>query len=345
MRTYWNVRVRSSFVAFLVASLAACVAPNDTLRAGSVLRSIDNDVFDRSDDQYTSGVSFSYLSQPKASFAESPLPKSVAGFLDARWPFPEQAQRFVIYSLSHRSFTPTDLDARAVVADDLPYSALLYGTATVGSQGADSLNALSVSLGVVGPLALGEEIQTTVHDWIGSSEPRGWDNQLENEPLVNVGVDHRRRMLRMGRSEGLGGDLLGGVSASVGNLQTQASLASTVRLGYRVPANFHMQAPFLADESLGLRAYRRSAKRRSFYAFAGFAATALANAIYLDGNTFRDSHSVDHDNYVLRASFGLSARYGPTLATIAYERATLPWDHPDGLDDESYLRFGISWDF
>lgn len=337
-------RVWSALSLILLLS-PACVAPGDSLAAGSVLRSIDNDSLDDSDDQYTSGVSLSYISRHEPSFARTPLPEWIGGALDDHWPFEGQDQRFVIYSLSHRVFTPTDLSARGVVEGDIPYAGLVYATATVGSQSPRALNAFALTLGIVGPAALGEEIQSGVHSLIDSEDPKGWDEQLDNEPLLNVGYEHRRRLLRSGAWKGVSGDVLGAFSASAGNLQTQATLASTARVGFRVPSNFHMQSHFLAEESLGLRANDPDPKRRSLYLFTGFAATALANAIYLDGNTFSDSHSVDHDHYVLRGSVGIAGSYGPVLGSLAYERATLPWDHPDGLDDESYLRLALSWDF
>ncbi len=106
-----------------------------------------------------------------------------------------------------------------------------------------------------------------------------------------------------------------------------------------------MQAPFLTDKLHGLREYEQLEKRHSAYAFAGFAATALANAVYLGGHTFGDSHSVSHDNYVLRASASVAATRGSILTTLTYEQATLPWDHPDRLDEESYVRLGVSRDF
>ena len=333
------------FAPLLLTLLLVGCATGDGFRAGSVLRSVDNDSLDHSDDQYTSGLSLSYISKPAASFRETPLGESLGGALDERWPFAEQDQRFVIYSLSHRIFTPTDLSATDVVEDDLPYSALLYATVTAGSQSRDALSAYSLTLGLVGPLAFGEAVQSTVHDWIGSEEPEGWDEELRNEPLLNFGVEHRHRLRRFGSATGFGGDVLASASGSVGNLQTQATLASTVRVGYQVPTNFHMLAPFLAEESLGLRSYDPVRERRSFYAFTGLGATALLNAIYLDGNTFADSHDVDHDHHVLRASTGLAGQYGPLLATLSYEWATLPWDHPDGLNDEAYVRLGVSWDF
>jgi len=334
--------VLSAVPTFLFVS---CTATGGTLAAGSILRSVDNDLFAKSDDQYSSGLSISYVGPPEQTFSDTALPSWIGGFLDDHWPGTAEDERFVIYSISQRLFTPTDLEATEVVEDDLPYSALFYATATAGTQSADELDAASLSLGVVGPLALGEEVQSSVHKLTGSDDPKGWDNQLENEPLLNVGFEHRQRLMRFGQSSGIGGDLLAGLSASAGNLETQATLASTVRLGWRVPSNFQMQSEFLAEDSLGLRPWSPTPEKPFFYAFAGFAGTLLANAIYLDGNTFADSHSVEHDPYVLRGSLGLAWQYGRLLVSTVYERATLPWDQPEGLDHEDYLRFGISWDF
>ncbi len=324
--------------------LASC-ATDGGFNAGSTLRSLDNDAFGHTDDQYTSGLAISYVSQPSASFEDTSLPESIGELLEERWLFDDEDQRFVIYSLSHRSFTPTDLTATALIENDLPYSSSLYGTVVVGSQNRDSLNALSLSVGVVGPLAFGEELQSATHELIDSKEPQGWDNQLENEPLLNIGVDARRRLATFGERDGFGGDLLGGVSASLGNLQTQASVATTLRAGYGVPSNFHMQTPFLTEVSLGLRAYDKRDGRWSAYGFAGVGATVLANAIYLDGNTFRDSHSVSHDHFVARGSVGLALRYRRILLALSLEAASIPWDQAEGLDFENYGRIGLSWDF
>ncbi len=324
--------------------LTACAADGG-FRAGSTLRSLDNDAFGHTDDQYTSGLAISYVPVPVESFEETSLPLGTGVLLDGLWPFEQEDQHFAIYSISHRLFTPTDLAATEVVQGDLPYSALLYGTLVAGSQSRDSLNALSLSLGIAGPLAFGEELQSLTHELIDSADPQGWDNQIENEPLLNFGLDMRRRFTSFGNRDGFGGDLLGGVSASLGNLQTQASLATTLRLGYGVPTNFHMQAPFLAEESLGLRAYDEHSGPWSIYGYAGFGGMALANAIYLDGNTFRDSHSVSHDHLIARGSAGLAMRYKKLLLTLSFESASVPWDREDGLDRENYGRIGISWDF
>lgn len=335
----------SNLIKILALAILTSCATDGGFSAGSTLRSVDNDAFGHSDDQYTSGLAISYVPKPVASFEQTSLPDAVGSWLEDRWFFNDEDQRFVIYSLSHRLFTPTDLSAKQLVKDDIPYSALLYGTAVVGSQSRDSLNALSLSVGVVGPLAYGEEVQSAMHGLIDSAEPEGWDNQLENELLVNVGFDSRRRLASFGARGGFGGDFLGSVSGTLGNLQTQATVATTFRAGYGVPTNFHMQTPFLTEESLGLRAYDEVEHKWSAYGFVGVGVSALANAIYLDGNTFRDSHSVSHDHIVSRGSFGLALRYSKLLLTFSIEAATVPWNQADGRDYEQYGRIGLSWDF
>lgn len=328
----------------MVLVVSSCGSPGG-LSAGSTLRTFDNDSPQRSDDQYTSGLSFSYVSDDLESFEASPLTDSVGRWLDRSFDLDDHDQPFVIFSASQRIFTPTDLDARHPVEGDLPYSASLYGTVVAGTQDRDRLDAISLTAGLVGPLALGEQTQKAIHRWIGSAEPRGWEHQLETEPLVNFGYDHRRRLTSFGNRAGFGGDLLGGVSASLGNLQSQVSIGTTVRYGFRTPTNFHMPTHFLAEESLGLRAYDEPEGDGSWYLYAGAVATALGNAIYLDGNTFRGSHSVDHEDHILRSSVGLATRYRRLLVTISLESNTIPWNHPDGLDHERYARIGVSWDF
>lgn len=341
MRNVCPARSVGSWALLLFCS-ASCVATG----RGSVVASVDNDSIDKSgDDHYSSGLALAYVSELEGSFADTPLLGSLARELDEHWPFDDHDQRFVIYSLSHRLFTPSNLSRKEVVEDDLPYSAMFYARATVGSQSYRELTAFSLVLGFVGPWALGEEFQSAAHAVFGSSDPQGWDHQLDNEPLLNVELEHRRRLWRGEKQDGFGGDLLASISASAGNLQTQATVAATVRTGYRLPSNFHMQTPFLGEESLGLRSHDPLDDRSFVYAFASFAAAGLANAIYLDGNTFSDSHSVDHDHHVLRGSIGLAGRHGPILASASYELMTLPWDPPDGQDDDYYLRLNLSWDF
>lgn len=43
----------------------------------------------------------------------------------------------------------------------------------------------AISLGVMGPAALGEEIQTNIHRWTGNKLPKGWQHQIKNDLILN----------------------------------------------------------------------------------------------------------------------------------------------------------------
>jgi hypothetical protein len=41
---------------------------------------------------------------------------------------------------------------------------------------------------VVGPASQAEKTQKDFHNLIGGDEPMGWDTQLPNEPVINIGL-------------------------------------------------------------------------------------------------------------------------------------------------------------
>ena len=46
---------------------------------------------------------------------------------------------------------------------------------------------MELKLGVVGLASHAEDVQKEFHDMIGGDEPMGWDTQLPDEPVINVG--------------------------------------------------------------------------------------------------------------------------------------------------------------
>ncbi len=194
---------------------------------------LDNDTFADSDDDYTSGVQVGWVSGYLGSFDEAPIWGGAGRWFDGLSIFErERQQRFFSYSLSHRIFTPSDItDPDPVDGADLPYSASLCLTATAGAQNDETMDALSFVVGVVGPIAGGEAIQNGVHDLIGSKAAEGWDTQIDNELLLNVGYERRWRLWRHGSSV----DWLVSLSGSAGNLLTMATAGTAMRFGWNLP--------------------------------------------------------------------------------------------------------------
>ena len=69
---------------------------------------------------------------------------------------------------------------------DLPYAGLLAWQGTVYAWDANVSDQLSLYLGMVGPASLAEPAQKGIHNVIGADEPKGWQYQLNNEPVVKI---------------------------------------------------------------------------------------------------------------------------------------------------------------
>lgn len=119
---------------------------------------LENDLFGSGDDQfYSHGTEISYFrpGEPPAWLA------TVARDL----PFFELGEtQAVQFSLGHKIYTPEDKQATVLLPDDRPYVGWLFGNAELLSRFAttsssQASNLVGVTLGVVGPAALGEEIQ------------------------------------------------------------------------------------------------------------------------------------------------------------------------------------------
>lgn len=323
-------------------------APQEgAFQAGLALRAIDNDALSKSDDYYTHGFTFSWVSGELNDWSQSGLPPWATEPIEGISTLNRDGDlRLFAHSISQRFFTPSDIEAPEAPADDLPYSGFLYWTGTASSQNEQRLDALSISLGLSGPPALGEEFQNGYHRLIGSTTAKGWDDQLRFEPVINAAYERRERLATFGDPGGWNGDVIGNAQGTLGNLITSATAGITLRAGYRVPDNYRVPIPFLGDETIGLRR-TTEANRGGYeiYGFFGAAATGIAHALYLDGNTFESGPSVDRRFGTTRFAAGVTGRYQQLTVTASLEHAKLPFDPPAGVDDdETFVRLIFSWE-
>src|SRR5690606_21326027 len=99
---------------------------------------------------------------------------------------------------------------------------------------------LHMDVGLVGPGAGGKRIQRAVHDATGSDEPKGWDNQLRNEPFINLGYQQggwgQRRLAGMQMVDGPS------VGEWFGNLYSYGSAGLGVRIGQALQRSVSLPA-------------------------------------------------------------------------------------------------------
>ncbi|MFB9867135.1 lipid A deacylase LpxR family protein [Vreelandella sulfidaeris] len=281
-----------------------------------------NDGMASSDDgHFTSGFEINWGFEPEAqSWTQrlaTALPDSLIGSAD-----------MAAYRLVHQIYTPNEIEQRELIEDDRPYAGIVYGGVSLYEdvpmgnwrQATD----LHLNIGLVGPSSLADSIQREVHRITGSDRPRGWDNQLGDEPIVNVAM--RRQWWHS--SPLIGKQFAHGpsVSAALGNLYTYASAGYSVRWGDEAAG-----IPTLTPNP-GSRHHMTGKQGWQWYLFASVDGYYMAQNLTLDGNTFKDSHSVDRKEWVGDVSAGLALAWEDWQVTYSAVQRTREFDGQDSQD-------------
>jgi len=289
------------FTVVSVAKVDAATPPESFKKGGFWSVQFENDVWGSGDDRfYSHGTEFSYLSLNKP-------PDWLTG-LGRHLPFFRFGDvNAVQYSLGQKIFTPENTETTILIEDDRPYAGWLYGSAELLSRYEDEPNRqvgniLGITVGIVGPSSHAEDIQKGFHDLIRIDKPQGWHNQLEDEFGLLLTYTRRWQYFH---------DLAGGLEfesaphivGALGNVYTYAGSGVMFRLGKGLrndiaPPNIRPGFPGVP--------YLRPGTHPDWYFFAGLEGRAVARNIFLDGNTFRDSHSVDKESLVADVQFGFA---------------------------------------
>eukprot|EP01037_Dinobryon_pediforme_P005923 gene5923-5992_t len=249
---------------------------------------------------YTNGIHLGYQSPENAY-------PSLAGLGRTLWG--EGRQRIAV-DISQQIYTPFDTGSKNPPLNDRPYAGLLLATVSAVQDNANSRSAIGLSLGVLGPSALGEEVQNGFHDLIGQKGNKGWKTQLYDEPVFGF-YSTRTWRLPIGAVGGLQTDALPAVYANLGTIKIDAEAGVNFRIGQGLENDFG--APRIRTVSGG-DAFQRGAGF-GWYVFAGVGGKAVARDVTLDGNTWRDSRSVKLKPFVGQADAGLAVlAYGARLS-------------------------------
>jgi len=209
-------------------------------------------------------------------------------------------------------YTPSDTTGAIPDPNDRPYAAWLYASLTFQATSPDArtLRSAEISLGMVGPAALGRQVQNGFHHIIQDEDAMGWDHQLRNEPGLLLNLERRHRVFRGERPSGFGADLIGRYGAALGNIRTGLAAGPTLRLGWHLPEDFgaDLIRPGGGDET--------PVYRTSLYFYAGSQGQLVIRDIFLDGNSWRAGPSVSKRPLVADFDLGLVARLPLRLGSI-----------------------------
>ena len=299
---------------------------------------LENDLFVGNDSGYTNGIAVGWTHAGFTEFDDQNLPgwiHALAGHLYVGTAAGKR--RAVSYAVGQAMQTPGDITVTRPLPDDAPYAGLLAWSVSLQAYDERVVDRWGLTLGVVGPLSGAEPAQKLIHEVIGADEPRGWENQIDNEPVFAAGVERLWRIGNHALGDSTAADIIAIASGDLGNLQSRVALGMGVRLGRGLERSFPSAAVLPGRRANWLA----SAGTNDWNAFLNVQGMFVANDIGIDGNSFRESPSVPLEHWQAQAVTGLAFNWQRWALLLSVAVAT---DRFEGQRDTG--RFGslsVTW--
>lgn len=337
-------RLLALAAAILLAPMLARV-PGSTAQAGEACAHERHRIasLQFENDLFGSGADRHYTHGSRASLVLSgDVPEFMRELSDVAPAFgPGNRMQFTL-ALGQSIFTPDDITQTTLQPDDRPYAGWTYvGAGIVAFHqpcggAATRIDTLELALGVVGPSSQADDVQTTWHRWIDTRTPRGWHHQLKDEP--GLVLTYERRLPRRFDVDWLDDRLPFNLEAdatphmgfSLGNIFTHASAGATLRIGTDLQSTDGV--PRIRPSSPG-SAYFEPSPGFDWQIFGGFDLRAVARNIFLDGNTFRDSHRVEKKPVVADFQLGAAVTIGRVRVSFTNIFRSPEFKGQDGWDE------------
>jgi lipid A 3-O-deacylase len=308
----------------VAATEARCASQAQTLDPvrkyeGTYKFALDNDLFANRDQDYSNGLKIAWSSPNVRSFADDEcLPPWLqqAGNLFTRLYSPTVEQGNVTVTFGQAMYTPKDKATTTLIVDDRPYAGWTYLGFGYNTRSKYRLDSYEVNLGVIGPYSRAKQSQDLIHRARGLDLFKGWDNQLKNEFGAQLVFERKYRTDFFGRDpyqNGFGADVIPHFGLSLGNVATYANAGFEARFGWGLPDDFGTSPIRPAGDNSAPRSregMRQFIREIGAHVFVSVDGRAIARNIFLDGNTFRDSHSVKKEPFVGDVAAGIAANFG-----------------------------------
>ena len=291
---------------------------------------LDNDFLSvtNKDRYYTNGLHLRFESRPFEKFTSNNTPSLLLPLLN---PFPLATDTFkhrtLAYQFGQIMFTPENISSPEIQPDDIPYSGLLYAAADFSARNTEYAETIRFTAGVVGPWSQADEMQSIIHSITGSNEPGGWDHQLHNEFVLNL-MYERRTPFNFGE---LGPDFnyqwINIKKAELGTINTGAevSIVFLVR-EKKLKKSYDLQSSVAQNSYLF-----RTDLHQGYFSFIGLTGRLTLRNIFLDGNTFRDSPSVEKELLSAGVFYGIGYAEQKWSLSANWVREGKRFETQDGL--------------
>jgi hypothetical protein len=321
-RKYW-LFFWGSFL-LLSAVIPPCAGQNR--RAFSL--HLENDIFAGTDRYYTHGIKLAWISPDTISSQSDPSVRSAISF-----------------SIGQSIFTPYEIERENLIEDDRPYAGVLYFSMALHRKKEKTMDTFELLLGTIGPSSLAGAMQSFIHSLYGGTQPRGWHNQLKDEVVFALAFDKKWRIFQAQKGKKMEFDAIGHVGGSLGNMMTAAAAGWQFRFGSNIPQDFGSYLLRPGGESGTLfceqNGHSPEADRSGVHGFLYLVGHAVYRNIFLDGNTFQESHRVEKYSFVGDVVLGFVINRKRFRLSYAYVFRTKQFETQAGL--QIFGTFNISY--
>src|SRR5438105_3314511 len=186
-----NDNGKTALLAFAVVGLCteSAWAQAPPVEHGSFSILVENDLFYRSDRDYSSGVEFAYTTAPD----ETPdilvaTARGLSGLFSS-------GEVRASYELGQDIFTPAATQLANPPLTQRPYAGFLWAGVAILTKDAQRLNQLEMQVGVIGPASLAANAQIFTHSILGEPKPQGWHYQLRDEPALQFTYERTYKII------------------------------------------------------------------------------------------------------------------------------------------------------
>lgn len=270
---------------------------------------LDNDGIFGVDQDYTNGIFLSYATEKLREDAEwnwFTLNNNSQSNVDK-----------IEMVIGHKMYTPSDIEADYPLVNDRPYAGYLHTEINYLSLTADKAVRYNFTIGTTGESSLSEKAQEIVHGITGSTDPQGWEYQIDDEIAFSVGYRAFNKLMRS-EGESTQWEITNINDINAGNFRSDVSQGVMFRWGTNLAnsigaANISVESPFHAS--------MLAKSTSSWFLFTGFEGRYRFNDITIEGDRSgitepSDQYDVTLQNWQASAVAGASwynQNYGASL--------------------------------
>lgn len=335
------LRTKFIVLALLPFCAVACLTQSTAAYADALTVAAENDLITGSDNNYTNGIGVTWVSNDLDSYDDDRFVRQWGRF----WGFlpfvgDDGYTTYASWSVAQEMHTPDDITLPDPPEDDQPYAGVLYVDSVLYARSKRWSHAWELKLGVVGPASQAEHVQKNFHDLVGGDEPMGWDTQLPDEPVINVGLTTAYLLAEGQAGESARWRLVPVGHLGLGTYFTGAGLGMYGEVGWNLVdalGGTSLREGLNAASTVGVG----PVDGWSVSFFGGLGGHAIAHYLPLDGTVFKDSRSVDTKPFVGNASLGVSVRHGLFALSLATTFTTKAFETQE--KSAEFGTFSVSW--